>query len=760
MQKKGERLPFLLSRDLICLELGHYELSLILNSCDVVDKLAFEIFLMEGIQNWGQNLASSALRTWVAATDRLLWFATLPLFKSPLATQRMQYTLVDISLSVGGRFFVEKVLVGDGWEEYSPAFHGLLLNRAQQFHVNSPRLDTLARRRLTEILKSPASDNKAFLASLSWLAEKDTDFLTKLIVEKELTEIWKDLIKLTLGQIRDAKSRLTLVQKSLEDNGVSLEDLKSIWPPLWLKHRLSSANTYLLLKRLTHSALTHEDAREFLTGIPAETLIRASLKLSEEEFTTILPLLQPFIPPSTAPEFEKKLRSLATAEPSELSSQIEAERKAFLEHDAQHLSTAFIRQYFEKSPMLTPLSEETSARSRFFDLACRNKKTSPDRGDNFWSLLTQSWHSRDKELLDRLSKEARQMPLLFVPCYIKALGHYKGDDAAVLKILDYVRSENSLVMSEIISALASIGTQRALSELVQCLSRPNSTPQLKLDICAHLSKADVGLLQPEIRNAIKDLETPENEGSIWELKESLYNLLRLSPPDPQGEWKGKSKLQLDEQLKKKFSAYPNLSGEIKRSLRTAVFFHSQSVAQTGIDLTPVIDMQYKSLELLFRENFEEFCGKVIKQGLIQRKLDIIGYARPVPEAMQEFENYIASLPNVRNIPFFSRFKMRKLLRSLCLFRPGRRFTLDGIKAFAIFFLCFSRKQCRYGLANLAPLNFTTDEELTSFCKKLHIFQDIRNRAAHEGFRADQENDIESIWENTTSIFETVQKLRS
>ena len=144
----------------------------------------------------------------------------------------------------------------------------------------------------------------------------------------------------------------------------------------------------------------------------------------------------------------------------------------------------------------------------------------------------------------------------------------------------------------------------------------------------------------------------------------------------------------------KLKDYNLLSGEAKRALRTAQFFHLQ-VATSGnlttIDLSPAIDMQYKALELSFREMFEDATGNLIRQGVLQRKLDVIGYARPIPRAMDEFERYIESLPIVNTIPFFSRFKLRKMLRAICQFRPGKRFTLDGLKAFALFFICFSRK---------------------------------------------------------------------
>jgi hypothetical protein len=197
-------------------------------------------------------------------------------------------------------------------------------------------------------------------------------------------------------------------------------------------------------------------------------------------------------------------------------------------------------------------------------------------------------------------------------------------------------------------------------------------------------------------------------------------------------------------------------------LRTAEFFHKQvnaSDTHAAIDLSPVIDMQYKAMELTFREMFEGPCKNLIHEGILQRKLDVIGYARPIEHAMTEFENFIGNLPVISTIPFFSKFKLRKMLRAICQFRPGRRFTLDGLKAFGLFFLCFGRKNDRYGLENLFNLPFASDLELFEFTKKLHMFQDVRNRAAHEGFQPDASNDIDAIWLLTSDIVSTAYKIK-
>jgi hypothetical protein len=185
----------------------------------------------------------------------------------------------------------------------------------------------------------------------------------------------------------------------------------------------------------------------------------------------------------------------------------------------------------------------------------------------------------------------------------------------------------------------------------------------------------------------------------------------------------------------------------------------KSETLTTIDLSPAIDMQYKAMELLFRETFENAVSEMLCTGIMQRKLDVLGYARPIVGKMDEYENFIQNLPIISSIPFFSKFKLRKMLQGICQFRPGKRFTLDGLKAFGLFFLCFSRKNCRFGMHDIFPIPNVTDEQLFSFVKDLHMFQDFRNRAAHEGFHPEKSNDLSGLWNYTIKIVLTVERIR-
>jgi hypothetical protein len=373
-------------------------------------------------------------------------------------------------------------------------------------------------------------------------------------------------------------------------------------------------------------------------------------------------------------------------------------------------------------------------------------------------------------------------------CYLNTLGQFKGHDEAALKLLDFTRSKEDDDMRALVQALGGIGTPRATQELISALTRPNITSELQIEICSIIKVQELDNLQKELHSAINDLVVEDKTAdSNFEIREAIASLLvpgkegaEDSAPTqnkkmPRSTVVGNvsdiasqangaiSDQQLDHGLSQKIPHYRQLSSEVKRALRTSLFFHMQvssSGAPGSIDLSPVIDMQYKALELLFREGFEEACSRVIQTGQLQRRLDVLGYARPIPRAMDEFENYIATLPIVRDIPFFSKFKLRKMLRAICQFRPGKRFTLDGLKAFSLFFLCFSRLECRYGLAGQMPIGFATDSELFEFSKLMHILQDARNRAAHEGFHPDASNDIDGIWRSTAEIIQTMYKVKA
>lgn len=122
--------------------------------------------------------------------------------------------------------------------------------------------------------------------------------------------------------------------------------------------------------------------------------------------------------------------------------------------------------------------------------------------------------------------------------------------------------------------------------------------------------------------------------------------------------------------------------------------------------------------------------------------------------MNSFEEYIANLPVIRSIPYFSKFKLRKMLRAICLYRPGKRFTLDGPKAFALLLLVAARNECQFHLEKILELGFQNDLELFEFIKLVHSLQDSRNRAVHEGLTWEAREEIESMRKQAYKIIST------
>ena len=404
------------------------------------------------------------------------------------------------------------------------------------------------------------------------------------------------------------------------------------------------------------------------------------------------------------------------------------------------------------------------------------KSFKPRDKPGYFATLHNFWNDLQPGKLAQLAAVARLETGPWRLCYIQTLGRYTGVDEAALKLLDFIRSDEQDDLFAVMKALRSIATPRAYQELIASLTRPNVALPLRIEICRLLRDTDLTHLQAELRGALNDLQYSEDgdgpeESENEELRDAIATLLlpqskSSSRTDPTTTSSNRDQELSDQSLDKDLSGrlpfYRSLSSEVKRALRTARFFDiqvSRDHAPESIDLSPVIDMQYKALELYFRELFEDVAMRLIQSGKLQRRLDVIGYARPIPPSMDKFEHYIARLPVVVEIPFFSKFKLRKMLRAISQYRPGRRFTLDGLKAFALFFLCFGRKQCDAGLGGLLDLGFRQDEDLYYFAKELHVMQDFRNRAAHEGFHPDASSDIEGIWRATAEIIQTATKIK-
>jgi hypothetical protein len=806
MKKTGARLPASLSEDLMLLDISNIEKQAILEVTSAHDNKSLEHFLTINLADWDQDLAATAIRVWSRETDHLLWSRLYELCQLPHTPQRVLYTIVDLACDTGGLGVIDSAARHEALAEMSDAFKGLVLHRASQWNLKSDRLIALAQSVTRDLGIHLHPDNKALPSALAYLARYAPASLKEIQLTGAITETWKDLVRTIAHDLEAGAETATRTMKQISGaRKTARAALLSGWLPSWSRHHLNKEQLKTCLSLFFSEEVKGTEARplfvngpwEFFGGFDDNLLCTAMMEIADDAtFCRALASLQGLIKAPTPEALRDQIRSrIGSAQnPAEFLTRIPLRlRLELTENPNSKVQTPFSRIEGEQSEILagrTPAKrcsfsdydgsekewtcpedkKDFTQRRSFFDVAYRNKKPDNAAGAGYFSVLAAAYTNPDDKQLGQIAKIARQESGVMRLCYLNTIGRFKGMDQAALKTLDFIRSKEEDDLRAIMNALAGIGTPRATQELVSSLTRPNVTPQLQMEICGHLAKTDVSNLQNELRSALNDLNvTPDVESDKWDIRDAIAAL--LAPTEAAAVNSGSTQSfvvtpaagdpDLDQSLSGLIPGYKELSSEVKRALRTSLFFHQQVSAEhapTSIDLSPVIDMQYKAMELLFREAFEDHCSKIIHRGVLQRKLDIIGYARPIPRAMDDFENYVASLPTVRDIPFFSKFKLRKMLRAICQFRPGRRFTLDGLKAFALFFLCFGRRECRYGLAGLFETPYTTDAELFDFCKTLHIFQDFRNRAAHEGFHPDAANDIDGIWRHTAEIVQNMWKL--
>jgi hypothetical protein len=414
-------------------------------------------------------------------------------------------------------------------------------------------------------------------------------------------------------------------------------------------------------------------------------------------------------------------------------------------------------------------------RRMFFDCVYRGKVARSAGGASPWAVMTRAAADPASCNAATLTSEARKVTGVFVQCFFATIERMKGRDELVPSLTTLMNTTETSELSPLIHALNGIDTPQSHSYLVRLLGRSNVPGWLKVEICQMLSGKNLASFQGELRDVIKAITARFTEltSRDFELVDAIQSLLTPitasekghKPAEDTAGRRGAQGFKPDELEKLPRTLIPGfeqLAPEVTRALRTAQLIF-QTILQNetieGIDISPSVDMQYKALEILFRMNFEESTLRLVQSGILQRKLDVIGYARPSKSMTDMFENYIGSLPVVRDIPGFSRFKLNKVLRTIAMFQAGRRFTLDSLKAFGIFFLVFGRKECRYGLANLFALNFKEDGELLEFFRNLHIFQDIRNRAVHEGLPIQATKSVEALWNLTASIINQAQKLK-
>lgn len=784
MREKEDWLSIALGSDLLRLKLPHEEHIAILSATQSKQRLVFEDYITSQLAGWDQNVAAAALWEWALRSDCILWHRTLSLSTSELSTQRIKYTLADLAWYGGGVSLLQRLVDIEGMEEMSVAYHALITFRALQFDIRSERLLQLAKDAFLHDAAHPQiAPEKVMPYYLAYLYRYDPSWLKNQTPGHGLSSIWSHFTK-SLVETKSVKADLKslLAMQDKEFKKADQQTFMRLWPALWDRHHVTHEHLNFVFKLMVDQAWPEIQSWEFIAGIPQATLMESLRSLSEAKvYVRALNLAGSFLDIEKQSEFVDKLRDIIqkAEDPSALLPTILPRYSALL--NTSGTTSIFSKIYAEREAMIKAFrsggtqeiqslglwekdyTPEEANRQSFFAMAYAGKKTGEVKGNDFWASLIQAWQNPSADKIDGLAQLARQEPSLFHLPFIDTLGRFKGADNAALKLLDYIRSKEEPVLRSIVYALQGIGTVRASQEMVAFLTRPNINAMLQLEIAQLLKERDVSALQRELRSALNDLQHRSMADNLsLGLQDAITSLLVVvdEPTQVTNEMQASgapTTADLDSLLEKKINRYQELSSEVKRALRTAQFFHMQveKVADKlgTIDLSPSIDMQYKALEICFREKFEDAAGELIRRGLLQRKLDVIGYARPIPQAMDDYELYIENLPIVNSIPFFSRFKLRKMLRAICQYRPGKRFTLDGLKAFALFFICFSRKDCKFGLAQMFPVKTMSTEQLMNYCKELHIFQDFRNRAAHEGFHPDASMNLDSIWNSTASILD-------
>lgn len=764
MWQNGSRLPFGMVKDLLNYDLAHGEHALLLKLAELPANDHFESFLTEGYFRWDQNVVSAAIAVWAEKTQHNYWQLGNLLAASPAISQRISYTLLDHAWQGDGGAIIAGLATQQNLDNMATVYYNLLLTRALQWQIRLPAIAKIAESICQQSISGDRSIEKGALLPALCYYRYTGATLPLHQLNTKLTEIWRSYLTfLDHSFMTDAIAASKAQLLTAVEAEKPLKDVLAFWLHCQQRHVLTADDVAALYGYLAKAPQPVAHWQLF-TGIESTVLMAALERLPAASQVDFVATVGSLIS-------GKQLHDWVCAQQASHRSRFPQRYVATQFNDPAATPKAF----FARQPKLQ-LVEALPPRSAFFDVAyagdtrgnaevSREQLQPPagSRENHYWHSLKQAWEKPDPKALGPLSEQARQQPKVWQLAYIDTLGQFTGCDEAVLKLLDYIRSSDQTVLSKVVSALHRIGTPRATQELIHFLTRSNVTFAVQMDIVAQLGQADLSLLQKELRSALVDLTSHAalNQQSL-ELQEALANLLTTKDADqmskvleqPLGEDHAVTTEQLDTILGGQLNHYGDLPSECKRAFRTALFFDQQvsrSKHLTTIDLSPAIDMQYKALELLFRDVLEESCLRLIQSGILQKKLDVIGYARPIPAAMEKFENYIASLPIVKDIPFFSRFKLRKMLRAICQYRKGKRFTLDGLKAFCLFMLCFGRKDCPYQMADIYHLEGFSDEQLFAFCKRLHEYQDFRNRAAHEGFHPGKSNNLDDIWAETAAI---------
>lgn len=365
----------------------------------------------------------------------------------------------------------------------------------------------------------------------------------------------------------------------------------------------------------------------------------------------------------------------------------------------------------------------------------------PHHAYSLWRKCIQYHELRDEVLCELLNYASRIIDQAVVPLLSSYIESPHVQDSAIRALLNH-QSDQSCAL--LLTRVSSLPQDESMSILI--LDRLD--PQFLPLGTAVFDLVDIKSCSRELRESLFDLH---NKMEIRRLAQSHQNLppevSNLQKMDPQV----LKDIQVDLALKLKY--YDQLSDPIKKSVRTAELFHAHFVHidHAIIDLSPIINMLNKSLELLFKDLFESRLAAIVRDKEVKKKLDLLGYTRGVKAKLGKLEAYLATLPYIEEIPYFSANKLKKMLTAVCAYNENRKFMFDGIKAFALFFLTFARGQCPFGLSNILSFSPMSEDDLLKFCRDVHLMQDMRNRLIHESVSVSYFSDVQQYRLKTYAI---------
>lgn len=190
----------------------------------------------------------------------------------------------------------------------------------------------------------------------------------------------------------------------------------------------------------------------------------------------------------------------------------------------------------------------------------------------------------------------------------------------------------------------------------------------------------------------------------------------------------------DQELEKEIPAYAKLDESVKSALRSAeqMFLHPE-LYQGSVDKASSVLEYCKALDLFLEKHYgRRFLFPKLETSLhdFQNVVHACGLAQDYPSAEKLIQ--VLGLSSQFSPQSMPSHKMGLVAQAILSGRiVNDRFkTLDGLRAWSVMLLLFSRKISEPKLKALLPLTGLTDEKTAAIAKRLMLLQDIRNPAAH------------------------------